>query len=324
MITSITRKSALLVLATLTLTVSASAAQLGPWPTSQPYLWVTNPFTPACGNVFQQSDAPNNLVMANYQTGSKNTWWLPYNPLDSNYAERLCIAQLLGNNSTPLTNVHVRVLDQGKTQKHGWAVVLKDNAGRILDFGVRIGGTTLTFGASGKIAPHQWDGTNWVNYVSGDVWSPWYARPRTGADYYVIDFTQNPDGTITSIIEGLNATVGTFLQDTNTTVVAYGPITAVVLNAMTVDSNWVNYKWTEFSVSPQVISPPPLSIAPTNTAEVALWWPSPWTTNVVVQTNADLTTSGWGDVIAAPADDGVNILLTLPIEAGNRFFRLRD
>jgi hypothetical protein len=43
----------------------------------------------------------------------------------------------------------------------------------------------------------------------------------------------------------------------------------------------------------------------------------------VVQTNADLSPAGWGASTATPNDDGTTITVTLPLESGNQFFRLK-
>jgi len=296
---------------------AAAAAEIGPWPTNQPYLWSTNPFAPVCGVVYQQPDYLNNLVMGNFGTGSKNPSWLPYAGLDASYSERLCIAQLVGSAASPVTNIHVRVLDQATVGKHGWAILLKDGAGKLLDFGVR------PFFARGFLAPHEWNGAAWTNHAGGTAFSPQYERPRHGTDYYTVDFSQNDDGTITWSVAGLNGAAGTnFLDASGTTLTAYGPITQVYLNAATTDTTWQNYKWTEFNVSPQVFSPPPLRIALTNVGDVVLSWPAPWTTNFVLQAREDLGPAGWAAVTNPPVEDLSTISVVLPAGPGARFFRL--
>jgi hypothetical protein len=315
--TSTLRKSALLLITTLAVAAFATAGTIPQWPATEPYSWDTAPFTPVCGVVSIQ--ALDTLQMGSYGTGSKNAWWLPYGSVSgAAWSERLCIAKLINPTNTPLTNIHVKVLDQsGSSGKHAWALILKDSAGRILDFGVR------PFYKTAYLMPHEWDGTSWPNYSGNGFFTPYYERPRHGNDYYTMDFTQNGDGTITWILDGYSPTAGQILNVTNTTGVAYGNITEVYLSASTTDTTTQNQKWTEFSVLPQVYSPPPLKIAPAGPTDVTLSWPSPWTTSFLVQTNADLNTTAWGDVTTTPNDDGTTITVTLPIEAGNQFFRLK-
>ena len=300
-------------IATLALPAPVIAGTVvAPWPATEPYSWETKPFSPVCGTV--SVVPPDVLQMSGIGTGSKNAWWLPYSILDTNYGERLCIAGFVF--STTVTNVHAKVFDPSKSGANGWAIILKDSDGRILDFGLR------TYFANKQLTAHQYDGTNWVNRYFAD-------RPRlSGNDYYAMNFTNNSDGTITWSLESQiwDAGAGVFNYSTNTenTTVTYGNITEVYLNAMTKDTTTANYKWTEFSTSPEIISPPPLYIAPTNSTDTILWWPSPWTTNFTLQTNTDLSTTSWGAVINAPADDGTNISVTLPIGPGNQFFRLKQ
>ncbi len=318
--TSTACRSALLIITTLALTASASASFIGPWPTTNAFMWQTNPFSPVCGKaeILKADTSPPGpaqgvIQMSGIGTGSKNAWWLPYSILDANYGERLCMARFVFD--SPVTNVHARVFDPSKTGANGWAIILKDSSGRILDFGLR------TYFANKQVRAYQYDGTNWTPRY-------FYDRNRTGNDYYSMNFTNNSDGTITWSLEAMiwDSAGGVFNYSTNTenTTVTYGNITEVYLNAMTKDTTTANYKWTEFSTSPAVISPPPLQIAPTNTAEVALWWPSLWTTNFVVQTNGDLSSTSWGAVTNTPTDDGTNISMTLPLEPGNQFFRLKQ
>ncbi len=308
----------LLLIAPLTLAAWASAGTIPQWPATQPYTWDTAPFTPVSGTVSIQ--ALDTLQMASYGSGSKNDWWLPYGTLNgSAWAERLCVANLINGGNTAVTNIHVKVLDQrGASGGNGWAVIFIDTAGRIFDFGVR------PFYRPPYIMAHEWDGTSWVNWAGNDFFTPYYTRSTVNPAYYTMDFAQNADGTLTWTIAGWDPTNLDFLASTNTSSIAYGAITGVYLSASAPATASVNYKWTEFSVSPQVFSPPTLHIAPTNATEIALWWPSAWTTNFVVYTNADLSTTTWGLVTNTPTDDGTSSRMTLPIEARNQFFRLRN
>jgi uncharacterized repeat protein (TIGR03803 family) len=65
--------------------------------------------------------------------------------------------------------------------------------------------------------------------------------------------------------------------------------------------------------------PVSLSIARSNTSNI-LSWPSP-STGFVLQTNADATTTNWGNYGAA-VDDGTNQTVTVPSSPGSLFFRL--
>jgi len=302
-------------IATFALTFIVNAAHVGPWPASQSYLWSTNPFSPVCGIVSIQ--ALDTLQMGSYGSGSKNAWWLPYGTLNGNaWSERLCIAKLLNGANSAVTNIHVKLLDQrGASGANGWAVIFKDSAGRILDFGVR------PFYRPPYIMAHEWDGTNWVNWAGNDYFTPYYERSLVDPAYYTMDFIQNGDGTLTWTIVCSDAAAQDF-PATNTSSIAYGSITEVFLSASAPATVSVNYKWTEFSVLPQVYSPPALKIAPVN-SDVLLSWRSPWS-NFVLQANPDLNTTIWTNVTEVPTDDGTNCMVTIPIEPGNRFFRLRQ
>jgi len=295
------------------LTFAANGATIGPWPTSQPYLWDPNPFSPVCGTVSIQ--ALDTLQMGSYGTGSKNAGWLPYGSLNGmEWQERLCVAKLINGANTPATNIHVKVLDQrGASGGNGWAVIFKDSTGRLLDFGVR------PFYRPAYIMAHEWNGANWVNWAGDDLFTPYYTRSTVNPAYYTMDFIQNADGTLTWTIACSDPTAVDF-PATNTSSIAYGLITEVYLNASSSAASSVNYKWTEFSVSPQVYSPPVLNLEPISSS-VRLSWLSPWS-NFVLQANPDLNTTTWTNVPDATSDDGTNVTVTIPIGLGNRFFRL--
>lgn len=305
-----------LVIATFAIAFIGQAADIGPWPTNQPYLWSTNPFSPVCGLVYQQADLPNNLVMASYHSGQKNGAWLPYGSINgSAWEERLCVAKLIRTATAPVTNIHVKVLDQrGASGANGWAVIFKDSAGRILDFGVR------PFFRPPYIMAHEWNGTNWVNWAGNNFFTPYYERSGVNPAYYTMDFAQNGDGTLTWTIHCSDSSALSF-PATNTSSIAYGAITEVYLGASTTSaSTSVNYKWTEFSVLPQLLNLPTLNVERI-ASSVRLSWLSSWS-NFVLLANPDLNTTTWTNVTEVPADDGTNITVTIPIEAGNRFFRL--
>jgi len=266
--------------------------------------------------VYQQADAPNNLVMANYHTGQKNTGWLPYGSINgSAWEERVCVAKLIGTDNAPVTNVHVKILDQrGASGANGWAVIFKDSAGRILDFGVR------PFFRSAYIMAHEWNGTNWVNWAGNNFFTPYYERSLVNPAYYTMDFAQNGDGTLTWTVICSDATA-LYFPTTNTSSIAYSSITEVYLGASTTSaSTSTTYKWTEFSVLPQLLNLPTLNIERI-VSSVRLSWMSVWS-NFVLQANSDLSTTIWTNVTEVPTDDGTNITVTIPMGAGNRFYRL--
>jgi len=165
-------------------------------------------------------------------TGLTKTTWLPYG---GTYAEKMTLAQLTAPR-TPITAVHARIYDPVTAGKSGWAVILEDSDGRILDIGIR------GFFASQQILAHQYDGSTWAN-------GPASTRTRTGNNYYGLDFTQLTGGTIQYTISANEN--GTTWSYTNTTTVAYGNIDQLYLNVMTPDTSGAgNYKWTEFSYTP--------------------------------------------------------------------------
>jgi hypothetical protein len=142
----------------------------------------------------------------------------------------------LANQTGPAATVHAKIFDPLVSGKSGWAVILKDGDGKILDFGIR------GFFAAAQIIPHQYDGAAWTN-------SPVMTRTRTGNNYYTMDFLQNGDGTIGWTIAAYENGAEWTLNG-NTTV-AYGGITEIYLSTATPDtSGAANYKWTEFSWAP--------------------------------------------------------------------------
>jgi len=195
------RKSALTLLTTLALTASASATVIGPWPTNTTYLWEDSPLPTVTqnGTNFIVTEL-GGTVLTNGQywfpvptTAPKNDNWLPYNLVDSAWAERQAVGQHVLPSGTALGSLHVRVFDGAAgAGRHGWTVTLRDNAGRILDFGIR------GYFASAQIKERQFDGdTNWI------IPSGFIERDRTGNDYYTMDFTQNLNGTIHWEVEKL-------------------------------------------------------------------------------------------------------------------------
>jgi PEP-CTERM motif len=209
----------------------APAAIIGPWPTGATYMWENQPIPGyTSGSVTIVTPPPDGTLNMPAFTGGTKTSWLPYG---GTYAEKMTIAQAQGTaGGVPL--VHARVYDPGTAGKSGWAVILKDSTGKILDFGIR------GFFASQQIVAHQYDGVAWTNAASG-------TRTRTGNNYYTMDFSPNVDGTLTWIIDAYEN--GATWNYSSTTTVAYGAITEVYLNVMTPDTTGAaTYKWTEFYV----------------------------------------------------------------------------
>ena len=164
--------------AVLALVSAASAAVIGPWPTNSTYTWETQPLAPyVSGSVTIVTPPAEGTLNMPAFTGGTKTSWLPYG---GTYAEKMTIAQLVGP-VTPITTVHAKVYDPGGTGKSGWAVILQDGDGKILDFGIR------GFFAAAQIIAHQYDGSAWTN-------GPSSSRTRTGNNYYGLDFAQLPGG----------------------------------------------------------------------------------------------------------------------------------
>ena len=56
-------------------------------------------------------------------------------------------------------------------------------------------------------------------------------------------------------------------------------------------------------------------------ASLIISWPSP-STGFGLQQNTNLATTNWTGLAQTPTDDGTNKSVTVPISAGNEFFRL--
>ena len=67
---------------------------------------------------------------------------------------------------------------------------------------------------------------------------------------------------------------------------------------------------------------PWLSIFRTTTNTVAVFWPSPSTGYGLEQTPS-LSGSSWNGVTNTPSDNGTIKSVTLPMQPGNKFFRLK-
>jgi hypothetical protein len=211
---------------------TAGASVIGPWPTDGSQMWENQPIPGYTGGSVSIVTPPaqGTLNMPAF-TGGTKTSWLPYG---GTYAEKMTIAGAIFSPGTVLDTVHAKVYDPfNATGKSGWAVILKDSTGKILDFGIR------GFFASKQIIPHQYDGSAWTT-------TPVMTRTLTGNNYYTMDFDKQEDGTIKWAINAYEN--GVTWAQTNFTSVLYGDLTEVYLNVMTPDtSGAATYKWTEFS-----------------------------------------------------------------------------
>ena len=304
--TSILRKSVVTVVATLALAVAASGDQIGPWPSTSSFMWENQPIVGYTGGPVTVVTPPSEgtLNMPNPTGAPKNATWLPYSP----YAgERLALASLMSNPGDALHTVHAKIYDPYAltgTGQNGWAILMYDNSGKILDFGIR-----PLFSTHG-IRSREYTGSDflWVTNTVG-------TRTKTGNNYYTFDFDQNPDGTISWTVLGWEN--GSTWNYSNTTTVSYGALTNVILSVATVGTTpAVNYKWTEFSHSVHY----KLHITLQNPDAVLSW-----ATNLpsaVLQKTATLA-GGWSDVTNAPVVSNDFWTVTLPHNPAGEFFHLR-
>ncbi len=226
---------ALTLLAAFALSFPVNASVIGPWPTNSSITWENQPIAGYNSGPVTISDAPPPFGVLNMTTptGSpKNATWLP---IPGYAGERQAFAKLSFDATYRLGSIHAKVYDPSTgTGQNGFSLVLWDNAGKILDFGIR---PTL---ASNNIRTYQYDGANWVNVTA-------WGRTRTGNNYDTYDISQNPDGTLAWTF-GYNENGVTVGSVSGTTTVAYGALTDLWLNTcMVTTSGAVNYKWSEFS-----------------------------------------------------------------------------
>ena len=73
----------------------------------------------------------------------------------------------------------------------------------------------------------------------------------------------------------------------------------------------------------QIPGLPRLIIELAGPGSVRLAWPSS-ADGFVLQSNTNINSVGWGDVVPAPTDDGTNWSVILNPPDGLRFYRLRD
>jgi hypothetical protein len=233
---------ALALLATFALLAPASAAVIGDWPSGSGNYWEDQPIPGYTGGPVDLLSPPSLTTQVQSQ-GKYAGLWLPYNQYPAGTpstwtGERLTTAGLILNPGDVLSSVHLRVYDSATTGRDGWAAILKDTDGNILDFGIR------GFWASAAIISHQFE----ANTLSWDF-GPTVGRNRSGNDYYSIDFSQNPDGTINWTIDGLINGVAWASPLSGTTTVAYGDLSGLYVSASTSNTTGYgrNYRWTEFS-----------------------------------------------------------------------------
>jgi len=216
----------------------ASASVIGPWPVDGTIQWENQPIPGYTGNPVTISAAPapyGTLNMSTAQGAGKNASWLPYVGYTG---ERLSNAKLLFDTSLRIDTIHAKVYDPslGGTPQNGFALVLWDNTGKMLDFGIRPANPDSGYN---NVRAWQYDGVTWVNQY------PW-GRTKTGNNYYTYDISQNPDGTLDWTFGwDENGNVG---SASGTTLVAYGVLSELWLNVSQIQGTGVaNYKWTEFS-----------------------------------------------------------------------------
>jgi hypothetical protein len=234
------RRSTIITLALTLLANSAIVSQLnasviGPWPVDGTITWETQPIPSYSSGPVTISalPAPYGLLNMTTPTGSpKNATWLP---IPGYAGERMAFSKLLFDTSLRLDTIHAKVYDPSTgTGQNGFSLVLWDNTGKILDFGIR---PTL---ASNNIRTYQYDGAAWNNVTA-------WGRTRTGNNYYTYDISQNSNGTL-SWTFGWNENGVTIGSTSGTTTVAYGVLNELWLDTcMVTTSGAVNYKWTEFS-----------------------------------------------------------------------------
>ncbi len=189
------------------------------------YNWDDQPWAPyASGSV--SVDGLGSLVV-NSAAGGK-TVFLPGVSLTESFSG----AKLL--ESGPFATIHTKVFDGRTTGQHGWAVLLYDDAGNVLDFGAR-----ATTGI-GWVDARMWDGSA--------LTSTHFHDRNSGDKYYTLDFAQQGDGTININAEEYLVSDGTSSVVNWTTPVAFGNITGIYLTASSSNKTAFSYKYTEFEL----------------------------------------------------------------------------
>lgn len=235
-------KKAVIVLLAGLLPSIASAAMIGPWPTTTNYNWETQPLAGyTSGPVVING---NQLWISSSNTG-KRADFLPYEVPNG---EKYSFAKFI-TGTTPLQTVHVKVFDPGTAA--GWSVVLKNSTGKIIDFGVR------PYVANGKVQGMIYDGVT----ASSAGWSGNLnvaARYKSGVEYWTMDFTPLTGvdaGKVKVDLTWLNATTVPYPTATYswTTPIAFGGIEDVYLVAATSATAYTTFKFTEFTPEPATL-----------------------------------------------------------------------
>lgn len=144
--------------------------------------------------------------------------------------ESFGVAQLLA--AGPFTSLHTKVFDSRVSDNNGWAVIMEDDTGKILDFGVRYSS------GMGWIAAREYNGSAWTYQRNHDR--------NSGDKYYTLDLVQNPNGTVDiSCTEWFS---GVETPYTWTTTLAYGNFVNVYLTASSSTRVARDYKYSNFSI----------------------------------------------------------------------------
>ncbi len=194
------------------------------------YSWEDQPF-PGYVAARANIDGLGNFVInsATRDDGSSGKIGSPW-PDGTPSAESIGAAQLLA--AGPFTSLHVKVFDSRATDNNGWAVVLEDDTGKILDFGAR-----YTSGM-GWVATREYSGSAWTYQRHHDR--------NSGDKYYTMDFAQNVDGTVAISCSEWFGGVDTPLAWTTT--LAYGNFVNVYLTASSSTRVARDYKYSDFSI----------------------------------------------------------------------------
>lgn len=173
-----------------------------------------------------------------------------------------------------------------------------------------------------------------ADYPAGILLGPdsniWYTDPQ--ASYVTrVNLTSNQVTMVvtTNIITNFNSTVTTNIATNANATQFFTPTTNSFPERLATgpDGNiWFgefvgNYP-AYFNFIGRFIFPVPLNIQLITNSQVVLSWTTNATTNFVLQTNSDLTTTNWGFATNAPAVVGTNYVVTNQVGASNLFFRL--
>lgn len=226
------------------LIVAGSAPSLAALETWKGFDWEDQPLAGYTGGDVSV-DAGTDQLFVRSNGGSKSTSFLPY---PANPGERFGLAKFIwpaANAGQELVGLHIRVYDPGSAA--GWAVVLKNSAGKIVDFGIR-----PMVSGNGKLAGKLYDGATWNgNGYIGD-------RYKSGAEYWEMTFTKLAGGEIKVDTDWVNAVSGATANYSWTTPAAFGAIEDVFLTASTSGTTYTTFKYIVFEPT---FVPEPSSLA---------------------------------------------------------------